>query len=272
MRKAQDMVLSLPAATVSGSFRADLWERIRSGEGAPDLALREPIPFASKVRYVVSGAAAAACMLFVLHMARGEDAIEPRASEPESVTEVAKAKVDASPSSAYFGVVPITPQLAADTCVNTCATIVNQVQQGLPAIEDHSLPTMRGELMRAREAAGMLLWMDGDGFVQLDPDTANAFVLLRKIASRAEQAEGPTELRRALEPMRGLKLHNLRNVLVRCCIEPKFEQEFGQQVVSGAPWGGLFDIVVPNDFGDPQLRLFIRTRASRGAIPLNGGR
>lgn len=296
MRTAQDLVLGLPPTPVSASFRVDLWERIRSGEGAPETLLHEPIPFAAKVRYVAAGAAAAAGMLLVLHLARGDDStVEPGPKPPQRVTEVAKATGDPRPSPADdLEIVPITPQLAAETCVNTCATVTSQLQRELPELDQRPFAALRRELLpttfRAREAAGLMLWLDGEGFVQLNEEAARDYAVLEQLASHAEQATNPAEFRLALEPVRDLQAHRMKKLLVRCCdVEPKFQLEFGQQMASGAPWDRLFDLVVPGvppvpgfevtrqlrlqgPDNQPRMYVLIRTQTLRGSNPVNGGR
>lgn len=63
LQAAQELVLRLPRTTVGGDFRDRLWARIRAGEGTPDAVFREPVPTMTKVRYALTGAAAAAAVL-----------------------------------------------------------------------------------------------------------------------------------------------------------------------------------------------------------------
>jgi hypothetical protein len=67
--RSRDLVLGLPVERVGDRFREGLWERIRTGEGTPEPALRSPIPWPSKVRYVLTGAAAAAVVLAAVQFA-----------------------------------------------------------------------------------------------------------------------------------------------------------------------------------------------------------
>ena len=60
LKAAQEIVLGLPQAKVGSHFRDDVWQRIQSGEGAPDTIAQEPVPVLTKVRYGLLGAAAAA--------------------------------------------------------------------------------------------------------------------------------------------------------------------------------------------------------------------
>ena len=63
LQAAQQLTLQLPKERVSDGFRDQLWERIRAGEGTPDAVFHEPVPMFTKVRYLLTGAAAAAAVL-----------------------------------------------------------------------------------------------------------------------------------------------------------------------------------------------------------------
>lgn len=63
LQAAQRLTLRLPREKVGESFREQLWDRIRAGEGTPDAVFREPVPVLVKVRYSMTGAAAAAAVL-----------------------------------------------------------------------------------------------------------------------------------------------------------------------------------------------------------------
>lgn len=63
LQAAQQLTLQLPKERVSEGFRDQLWERIRAGEGTPDAVFHEPVPAFTKVRYLLTGAAAAAAVL-----------------------------------------------------------------------------------------------------------------------------------------------------------------------------------------------------------------
>jgi hypothetical protein len=63
LQAAQQLVLQLPREQVGEHFREQLWERIRAGEGTPEAVFHEPIPTAVKIRYALTGAAAAAAVL-----------------------------------------------------------------------------------------------------------------------------------------------------------------------------------------------------------------
>ena len=85
LQSAQRLTLSLRPTQVGGDFREGLWERIQAGEGTPDAVFQEPIPVATKVRYTLSGAAAAAALLIGVTLLQGERRA-PSASEEVAVT------------------------------------------------------------------------------------------------------------------------------------------------------------------------------------------
>ena len=89
LQAAQSLVLQLPRERVSEGFRAQLWERIQSGEGTPEAVFREPVPFTTKLRYAFTGAAAAAAVLL------GTLLLQPDRT-PKSTIQVADADGSAS--------------------------------------------------------------------------------------------------------------------------------------------------------------------------------
>lgn len=63
LQAAQQLTLRLQKPRVSGEFREALWQRIQAGEGTPDAVFHEPVPLLAKLRYTLTGAAAAAAAL-----------------------------------------------------------------------------------------------------------------------------------------------------------------------------------------------------------------
>lgn len=63
LQAAQKLTLSLRQAEVGSNFREQLWERINAGEGTPNAVFHEQVPLLSKMRYALTGAAAAAALL-----------------------------------------------------------------------------------------------------------------------------------------------------------------------------------------------------------------
>ena len=85
LQAAQELTRSLRSSTVSAGFREQLWERVQAGEGTPDAVFLAPVRTWTKVRYALTGAAAAAALLIGVSMLQTE-----RANRPES-TEIAMA-------------------------------------------------------------------------------------------------------------------------------------------------------------------------------------
>lgn len=63
LQQAQELILRLPRQRTGPEFREGLWQRIQSGEGTPPAVFQEPVPVATKIRYLATGAAAAALLL-----------------------------------------------------------------------------------------------------------------------------------------------------------------------------------------------------------------
>lgn len=85
LQAAQQLALDLPRERVGERFREQLWERIRAGEGTPEAVFHEPVPFATKLRYSLTGAAAAAAVLLgVLSLRPMIGSPSPRSGSPES--------------------------------------------------------------------------------------------------------------------------------------------------------------------------------------------
>ena len=74
LQQAQEVVLQLARQRVSRDFRERLFERIGAGEGTPPAVFQEPVPLATKIRYLLSGAAAAAAVLVVATLLRNPGA------------------------------------------------------------------------------------------------------------------------------------------------------------------------------------------------------
>lgn len=101
LQAAQHLTLRLRTSHVDDGFRERLWERIRAGEGTPEAVFHEPVPLLTKLRYTLTGAAAAAAALLAVTMFRR--ASEPPRAEIEPVANVERATPPA-PSA------PVAPQ------------------------------------------------------------------------------------------------------------------------------------------------------------------
>lgn len=96
LQRAQELVLRLPRQQVSRGFREALWERIEAGEGTPAAILQESVPLATKARYVLTGAAAAALLVVAVRIAGGQPA-------PPNTTELARKEQPETHAAALHG-------------------------------------------------------------------------------------------------------------------------------------------------------------------------
>ena len=83
LQAAQRMVLQLPRERVGDGFRDQLWQRIQAGEGTPEAVFHEPVPIGTKIRYALTGAAAAAVVLVGALLLRPNGGTSRPAPSPE---------------------------------------------------------------------------------------------------------------------------------------------------------------------------------------------
>ena len=86
LQAAQKLTQSLRSNAVSAGFREQLWERIQAGEGTPDAVFLEPVRTWTKVRYALTGAAAAAAMLVSVSTLQSDRAARPATTETAAAT------------------------------------------------------------------------------------------------------------------------------------------------------------------------------------------
>jgi hypothetical protein len=131
LQAAQQLTLQLHQPRVSPGFRDQLWERIRAGEGTPEAVFHEPVPLLTKLRYALTGAAAAAALLATAMWISRDPQPQPNerlvARDPVQQTppvvlpvgaqqapSLASARTD-DDHAAYFDRVPADPLLASST-------------------------------------------------------------------------------------------------------------------------------------------------------------
>jgi hypothetical protein len=98
LQAAQALTLRLQQPRVSADFRESLWQRIQAGEGTPDAVFREAVPMLAKVRYALTGAAAAAAVLLCALWLRPD-----RETELDAASRRATAVAEPSNSAAPVG-------------------------------------------------------------------------------------------------------------------------------------------------------------------------
>lgn len=94
LQAAQQLTLQLRRPRVGPDFRDSLWQRIQAGEGTPEAVFHEPVPLVAKLRYALTGAAAAAAALLCAMWLAPED--EPLLEPP--VARVADTAADPGPA------------------------------------------------------------------------------------------------------------------------------------------------------------------------------
>jgi hypothetical protein len=79
LQAAQQLTLRLQHPRVSGDFRESLWAAHPAGEGTPEAVFHEPVPMLAKLRYALTGAAAAAAaLLCVTWLGPKDEGLTPR--------------------------------------------------------------------------------------------------------------------------------------------------------------------------------------------------
>ncbi len=145
LQAAQSLALRLPKQRVSSGFRDQLWERIQSGEGTPEAVFREPVPLASKVRYILAGAAAAAAVLLAL------DVLQPTpekvrgagdtTNQPRLVARGESVPADSLSAAAFASLAPLTPDLLAREAALQFRNNYVQASSQLAALEGRPVAT-----------------------------------------------------------------------------------------------------------------------------------
>jgi hypothetical protein len=159
LQAAQQLTLHLHRPRVSPGFRDQLWERIRAGEGTPEAVFHEPVPLLTKLRYALTGAAAAAALLATAMWISRDPQPQPSerlvARDPAQPTPqvVFPGDVQPAPSGlvsnhatrvvddhdAYFDRVPADPLLASSTRL-TFALVATETAKQLD--QCHATATM----------------------------------------------------------------------------------------------------------------------------------
>lgn len=241
MQSAHEMALSLPQERVGTDFTDTLWERIQSGEGTPEAVFDEPIPWATRVRYVASGAAAAALFLVALNwwstatptdsmtptgeqtVARAEaqpfaDSFEPQ-SEPESSTGNAVPFATSVTQS-------LQPLGVAEHVQRTAVRTVNELQTRAPALRkrlnNEPAPVVLREiqplLLELKGAVNMMTWMVDSNMLDLPGALQAELRMAERGARLAAKANKDGNLAAALEQLDEVRTELLaQRFRVLCC-------------------------------------------------------
>lgn len=291
LQAAQRLTLQLPRMRVGADFRDSLWDRIKAGEGTPAAVFREPVQLVTKIRYALTGAAAAAIVLWSamwLHDDGGATARQDIAKT--GITKRHAEPIDAAPPSPTQWVFDDHPLLAAGAKPLTFDVVALETARQL---EDRHASASRAlrALDRGPAAAA-------DGAVRNVIDSADQFrvfgeVLLDMFDRRRvsfSDADVATDLRVAvkmLEPVRRLQPNVntveavvvpalgsarlgavSRKILVAPTLDPFEEMEGLQRLNAQRPdvMSQLFEMSVSEDAGAFRPGLTYRMAGDCGTI------
>lgn len=258
MREAQQLALQLPTERIGPNFQETLWERIRAGEGTPEGVFHEQVPLATRVRYVASGAAAAALFLLALNWMAPptvqmptENSVEVAQIEPADAMvpdarpdpEIARVLDEPGPSSVAAAPVaanapggrvspptqfnPQSVALVARQTANRSLEDVRVVAQRYQSAKIRiSVPVVRSRLarpVRALDGAARLMrWMADENFIVL-PGALQAELRLAEHSVRAfekaAETEQTEELISALNQFTQLDIRSLQSQFYTVCCD-----------------------------------------------------
>ncbi len=255
MKAAQDAALDLPSYDVGAEFRDMLHHRIASGEGAPEAVYHDPVPARAKVRYLLSGAAAAALLIMginlVLPQGESTDPGTPAQSDVAARQPAATETLRPSDRTRLGSPVAGSARQFASTLPRLQAQPVNEQSIAQPFAETlaNSSRELRGQFRSLARRPIEDAWREMEPVVnridisvrtlrQLEsmdvvtlPDAlkrdfneADVFVRL------AKRAEGESR-RKALQQLQQLQLHTVPNRLLISCCRPRAEMICNLQVL-----------------------------------------
>ncbi|MDA0372603.1 MAG: hypothetical protein O2865_02345 [Planctomycetota bacterium] len=257
LEAARALARELPTQAVGPEFTETLWERIRAGEGSPEAVFRTPLPWTTKVRYVATGAAAAALVLTLANFAGGRGIGEPG---PDRVA-AAPAGTEVPSDAGTRGLRPYEPSLLSRTpvlaplrpetvaqagqfeCVEAVSALQSRTLDVVQAIDDVDPREVVVELDpfvgRARGSAEIIRWMQRADLVKLQPQFDTTLALTERILERFHRANSQNDaqlLRVAVEDLQELEIEGLRQKFdIVCCTSPEdFLEDLHEQIQRSA--------------------------------------
>jgi hypothetical protein len=220
LKAAQELVLGLPQAKVGSRFRDEVWQRIQSGEGAPDTIAQEPVPVLTKVRYGLLGAAAAAAFILAVHYGVGRSpAIQER--EVANTTTDATQPVDTPPPIATPTVTDLTPaNLAARTAeqVSLAARSLRNRSKNLTNSSDFQpevLQAVRRDIETMQNGLVVLRHLRQDYGIEFrDGEARDCETRVLTTLEISPKLERPEEIREALYALTRCSLERLHQKLL----------------------------------------------------------
>jgi hypothetical protein len=267
-KAAQALVLGLPATRVGPDFRKTLWERIESGEGAPATPPPFGVTLATKVRWLLTGAAAAAAAIVLVDAGLRRHGGEPPET-PESVVahDPAPAGPGApvagmrAPGMAAFGgeAVPLEAQAVARTTARAVAENTAQLQRLLRRVETRTVPLkqFRVELQRPvdelRASARMMRLLHEKQIIELTPTWIEQLPRIEDSIAGLAQADNMNEIGLALRPLASVKAEELQNNFrIWCCDQDRVLLELIPEIIKrDRNVRGWLRVVVRNDNLEP---------------------
>lgn len=238
LKAAQELVLGLPQAQVGPGFRDDVWQRIQSGEGAPDTIAQEPVPVLTKMRYGLLGAAAAAVFILAVHYGVGNSSIIQESPEPGAVasgtTDVTKSPVTVTKSPVTPQVTPfVTPHVATATVAdltpaNLAAKTAEQVSLAARSLRNRSknltnisdfrpevIRDVRREIKMVQHGLVMLKLLRKDYGIEFrDREASDCETRVLTTLAINSELEQPEQIMRTLHALTGCSLDRLHERLL----------------------------------------------------------
>lgn len=292
MECAQDLARSLPVHRVGRSFSETLWDRIRSGEGTPEAVFREHLPVWTRLRYVASGAVAAAMLIAAVQVLvpnGKQPAAEPRPEAVEVATMTPPAVADDGGArhrlrpvrSGYAPVfAPILPETVAQAGQVECVQAVASLQRRAPRLEERLVEVpprqLVGELVpeigRVRGSARIIRWMQSENLLSLPAEFETTLTETENILrgfERANTTNDVTEFRVAVRRLRDIEVSQLQQQFdLRCCMPAhEFHAELAEQVARHPELGRALPVVLNMRGGTAQAVEFMFE-----IVPLGGVR
>ncbi|MBZ0150620.1 MAG: hypothetical protein K8J09_03740, partial [Planctomycetes bacterium] len=280
LQAAQRLTLQLQHPKVGDDFRDGLWARIRAGEGTPEGVFHDGVPLLTKLRYGLTGAAAAAvALLFVtwsrspVEPARHQDVANIEASGSNAHEERAVPAmpvssgglpVDQSPMISAtqpltFNLVAIETAKQLEQRYLTASFAVQQLESG-----DNGAAVVRQALDNANElhAFGQVLLDLRDHqrlfFQSNEADAELRFAVNMLAQCRREQRNEQTVRRIVAPALRSKLLGNLARVItVRPALDQREDQDVLLQLNLTRPdiFQKLFFVFGPDEVGGHDLTL-----------------
>ncbi len=297
LRAAQELALGLPTQSTGPTFGESLWERIRSGEGSPDAMFRAPVPVIAKVRYVLTGAAAAALFIAAWQFipqspAGGTDRARTLSGEsvaagsatplgvPDGSPRTNRAEQDSAGLSVQtpkygLAAMPFEPTFVAKAGANQCVNSIGDIKRLAPAF-DAKLATQRidpWEIRRQlqtpyrslRGSTHLMRWLHDSRMIELPVQFRDELGRVEVALRLVDDAREPQQMRIALRQIQEIDSDQMRGRFhVLCCTEPEeFLRSFADHFQRNRDVSLFLPLTIPESLmhsapGSQRVRTFFR--------------